>query len=159
MLQLSSSLDFLSKYKDYFSKHDIIRLPLQFVNRLGEISKASLVMDTVENLDNGERAFMEAEQYAWGIAEGTVPEHMIPAMNERIQNGLKLKMLVPENRFSASVSPPAIATSMEVRGLSDLPAIVVLTEKVAAICFREIGGKVDYAGFFGVDQVFQLINL
>ena len=154
VLQLSSSLDFVSKYKDYVSKHDIIRLPLQFVNRLGEISKANLLMDTVENLDKGERAFMEAEQYAWGIAEGTVPEHMIPAMNERIQNGLKLKMLVPENRLSASVSPPAIATSMEVRGLSDLPAIVVLTEKVAAICFREIGGKVDYAGFFGVDQVF-----
>jgi predicted transcriptional regulator len=43
---------------------------------------------------------------------------------------------------------------MEVKGLSDLPAIVVLTEKVAAICFREIAGKVDYAGFFGVDQVF-----
>ena len=27
VLQLSSSLDFVSKYKDYFSKHDIIRLP------------------------------------------------------------------------------------------------------------------------------------
>jgi len=154
VLQLASSLDFVSKHRDYFSTHDVMRLPFQFVNRLGELSQAKLVIDTVENLNNGERAFMEAEQYGWGIAEGTIPLHMIPIMNEQIMKGLKLKMLIPENLLSASVSPTATAKNMKARGLPDLPAIVVLTEKEAGICFRQVGGRMDYAGFFGTDPVF-----
>jgi len=44
--------------------------------------------------------------------------------------------------------------NVELRGLSELPAIVVLTEKAAGICFCQIGGRVDYAGFFGPDPTF-----
>ncbi len=151
VLQLSSSLEFVSKHRDYFSIHDLMRLPVQFVNRLGELSQANLVMDTIENLNKSERAFKEAEEYGWGIAEGTVPEHMSPVMNERIQKGVKLRFLLPENRFPA---PTVIARNVEVRGISDLPAIVVLTEKEGGICFRQVGGRVDYAGFFGKDPTF-----
>ncbi|MDH5690733.1 MAG: hypothetical protein OEY81_04835 [Candidatus Bathyarchaeota archaeon] len=154
MLQLSSSLEFVSKHKDYFSTHDVMRLPNQFVNRIGELSQTTLVMDTVESLNKGEHAFMEAEQYGWGIAEGTIPEHMGPIMDERIRKGVKLKFLIPENRLPADVSPPAIAKNVEMRGLSDLPALVVLTEKEAAILFRLVGGRMDYAGFYGEDPVF-----
>ncbi|HVP93115.1 MAG TPA: hypothetical protein VMS94_05185 [Acidobacteriota bacterium] len=154
VLQLSSSLEFVSKHKDYLSTHDMMRLPLQFVNRLGELSQTNLMMDAIESLNKSERALTEAEQYGWGIAEGTIPEHMGPIMNERIQKGLKLKLLIPENRLSANVSPPAIAKNLEIRGLSDLPAIVVLTEKEAGVCFRQVGGRVDYAGFFGKDPMF-----
>jgi predicted transcriptional regulator len=154
VLQLSSSLEFVSKHKDYFSTHDIMRLPLQFVNRLGELSQANLSTDTVENLNKGERAFTEAEEYGWGIAEGTVPEHMGPIMNEQIQKGVQFKFLIPENRLSANISPPATPKNLEGRGLSDLPAIVVLTEKLAGVCFLQVGGRVDYAGFFGKDPIF-----
>lgn len=154
VLQLSSSLEFVSKQRDYFSTHDIIRLPLQFVNRLNELSQADLVMDTIESLNKGERAFMEAEQYGWGIAEGTIPEHMDSIMAERIQKGLKLKFLIPENRLSANVSPPAMARNLEVRCLSDLPVLVVLTEKEGGVCFSQVGGRIDYAGFFGNDPAF-----
>jgi predicted transcriptional regulator len=154
VLQLSSSLEFVSKHKNYFSTHDIMRFPLQFVNRLGELSQAKLVMDTVKNLNNAERAFIEAEQYGWGIAEGTIPEHVIPMINERIQKGMKFKFLIPENRLSANVSPSATPKNVEIRGLPDLPAIVVLTEKEGGVCFRQVGGRVDYAGFFGKDPTF-----
>ena len=154
VMQLSSSLEFVSKHKDYFSAHDIMRLPREFVNRLGELSQANLGTDTVENLNKGERAFAEAEEYGWGIAEGTVPEHMIPIINERIQRGIKFKFLIPENRFSANVSQPATPKNVEGRGLLDLPAIVVLSEKEAGVCFRQVGGRVDYAGFFGKDPTF-----
>ena len=154
VMQLSSSLEFVSKHRDYFSTHDIMRLPLQFVNRLGELSQTNLVMDTIENLNKVEQAFIEAEQYGWGIAEGTVPEHMMPMMNERIQKGIKFQFLIPENRLSANVSPSVTPRNVEGRGLSDLPAIVALTEKWAGVCFLQVGGRVDYAGFFGKDPTF-----
>lgn len=153
VIQLSSSLEFVSKHRDYFSTHDLMRLPPQFVNRLGELSQANLVMDTVESLNNGERTFIEAEQYGWGIAEGTIPEHVMPIMDERIKKGIKFKFLIPENRLPANFQSEA-PKNVEGRGLPDLPAIVVLSEKEAGICFRQIGGRIDYAGFFGKDPTF-----
>ena len=154
VLQLSSSIEFVSKHKDYFSTHDLMRLPIQFVNRLGELSRASLVMDTVEILNKCERAFMEAEEYGWGIAEGTVPENMGPVMSGLMQKGVKLRFLLPENRLQADAGSPVVLKNFEMRTLTDLPALVVLTEKEGGVCFRQVGGKVDYAGFFGQDPTF-----
>ncbi len=39
VLQISTSLDFISRHKEYLSTHDLMRLPSQFVNRLGEASR------------------------------------------------------------------------------------------------------------------------
>ncbi len=151
VLQLSSSLEFVSKYREYFSTHDLMRLPIQFVNRLGELSQANLVTDTVENLNKSARIFIEAEQYGWGIAEGTIPEQMGPIMDKQVQKGIELKFLLPENRLISSTPLPR---NVEMRSLPELPAIVVISEKEAGVCFREAGGKIDYAGFFGKDPIF-----
>jgi predicted transcriptional regulator len=153
VLQLTSSLDFVSKHKDYFSTHDIMRLPSQFVNRIGELSQTNLISDTIESINKGERMFTEAEQYGWGIAEGVVPEHMGPTMSEQMQKGVKLKFLIPEDLLFADVNP-AMADVFEMKSLPDLPAIIALTEKEAAICFRLIGGKMDYTGFYGKEPIF-----
>jgi predicted transcriptional regulator len=154
VLQLSSSIEFASKHKEYFSTHDVTRLPIQFVNRLGELGQANLIMDTVETLNKAQRAFIEAEEYGWGIAEGTIPEQMGPIMDEVIRNGVKLRFLIPETRLPTSSSLPPPVKNVEMRGLLDLPAIVVLTKKEGAVCFRQVGGRVDYAGFFGKDPAF-----
>jgi predicted transcriptional regulator len=154
VLQLSSPLEFAFKHKEYFLTHNIWQLPTQFVNRIGELSQTSLIMDTVESLNRGQRMFMEAEQYGWGIAEGVVPELMGPIINERALKGLKLRFLIPESRLPTEARQPATARNIEIRGLSDLPAIVAVTEKEAAICFRLVEGRMDYAGFYGKDQIF-----
>src|SRR4030042_448495 len=76
VLQLASSFEFVSKHKDYFLSHDVWRLPLQFVNRIGELSQTKLIIDAMENINRGERMFIEAEQYAWGLADARVPARM-----------------------------------------------------------------------------------
>jgi predicted transcriptional regulator len=154
VLQLSSSLDFVFKHKNYFLTHDVWRLPCQFVNRIGELSQTNLIMDTIEGLNKGERMFMEAEQYAWGLAEGRVPELMDPIMNERIRKGVKARMLFLESFLPPNAIPPAKQPNLENRTLSDIPAVIGLTEKEAAICFHLVGGRTDYAGFFGKDPIF-----
>ena len=154
MLQLSSSFEFVFKHKEYFLTHDIWRLPTQFVNRIGELSQTNLIMDTIESLNKGERMFIEAEQYGWGLAEGNVPELMGAVMNERILKGVKLRFLIPESRLTANMSSHETAQNIGVRGLSEIPAIIALTEKEAVICFPLVGGRIDYAGFYGKDKTF-----
>lgn len=154
VIQLSSSLEFISKHKDYFSTHDIMRLPIQFISRLGELSQANLSTDTIANLNKSQQAFIDAEKFGCGIAEGTIPELMATKMDEKVQKGLNFKFLLPENRFSSYESLSEAPKNVQVRGLSELPAVVLLTEKFATICFLQVGGKVDYAGFFGKDPTF-----
>lgn len=154
VLQLSSSLEFVSEHRDYFSTHDLTMLPPQFLNRLGELSEAKLVTDTIEILNIVERAYAEMESFGWGMAEGTIPQHMLPVMDKKVEKGIKLKFIVPENRLSNDASETQSARNVEARNLAELPAIIAITEKVAAVCFRQIGGKMDYAGFLGADPTF-----
>jgi predicted transcriptional regulator len=154
VLQLSSSLDFVFKHKNYFSTHDVSRLPHQFVNRIGELSQTNLIMDTIEGLNKAERMYIEAEQYAWGLAEGRIPELMGPIMNEQIRKGLKVRMLVLERFLPPNAIPPAKLPNLEIKTLPEIPAIIALTEKEAAVCFHQVGGRTDYAGFYGKDLIF-----
>ncbi len=153
VLQISASLDFVSKHREYFSTHDLMRLPNQFVNRIGELEEAQLETDTIGSLNKGEKWFTEAKQYIWATGEGTIPDKMIPIMNQQVQKGIQIKMLIP-TKLLPVVSQPGTPKNVEARGLFDIPAVIALTEQMAGICFRQIGGKMDYAGFFGDDSTF-----
>jgi predicted transcriptional regulator len=154
VLQVSTSLDFVSKHKEYFSTHDLMKLPSQFLNRLGQLSRADLEMDTIETLNKGSKAFKEAKEYIWALGESTIPEQMVPVVNELIGMGLEFKVLITGSRLPAGVSEARTPRNVETRALPDCPVVIALTEKAAAVTFRQIGGRVDYAGFFGSDPQF-----
>jgi predicted transcriptional regulator len=144
-LHLSSSMDFVFKNKQYFLTHDIWRLPRQFVNRIGELSQATLRMGLIESTFKASQLIGEAKQYMWGIS----PEPLLQTfdlLTKQIPKGVEYKILSPQ--------PPAKFPNLESRTLSDSPVILALTEKEAALCFRFIDGRVDYAGFIGNDENF-----
>ena len=151
VLQLSSSLEFVFKHREYFSTHDLSRLPYAFVNRIGELSQAKLSMETMENISKGEQMIGQAEQYMWAMVEGPSNELMTPTVAEQSRRGVKYRFLVPERLLPAGSGPPGTAQDFEARGLSDIPAIIALTEKEAGVFFRFIGGRADYAGFLAKD--------
>lgn len=146
VLHLSSSLEFIFRHREYFLTHAIWRLPYEFVNRIGELSQANLMTDTMEGVSKVEQVLREAEQYVWGFGEGRFTEAMNTIADEQIRKGVDYKILSPLR--------PAKLQNFENRTLSDIPAVFALTEKEAVICFRLIGGRADYAGFFGKDPIF-----
>jgi len=154
VLALSSSLEFISKYRDYFSTHTLAELPTQFLHRIGELSQAKLVTDTIELLNAGEHAYSEMDQFGWGMAEGTIPKHIGPVMDKKVEKGIKLKFIVPEKRFAVFPSITEPIKNLETRCLASLPVVIIATEKEAGICFGQKNGKVDYSGFFGRDPMF-----
>ncbi|MCW4034820.1 MAG: hypothetical protein NWF03_05600, partial [Candidatus Bathyarchaeota archaeon] len=149
VLQLSSSYEFVSKNREYFLAHDVWSIPTQFIHRLGELSGAQLILDAMDNINKGEKMFIAAEQYAWGIAEGRIPELMNPIMDEKISKGLKIRMII-EEKLLAKV-PPIKISNVEIRGVKKIPAIMAATEKAATMCFRFNNGRLDYGGFYGND--------
>lgn len=153
VLQLSSSFEFIYKYRQYFFTHDFRRLPYQFQNRIGELSSASLGTDTMENINLAERITREAEQYMWG-GGAEQPLNIGPILMESIPKGVKYKFLFPQRFIQIRPLPPQMAGAIEWRSFEDLPVNIVLTEKEAGISFCLVGGKADYMGFAGKDPVF-----
>ncbi len=145
VLQLSASLEFVFKHKEYFLKHDVSRLPSQFLSRINELSQTNLMMGMVESTTKSSTLIGEAKRFMWAVSPEPVPQ-ALDAIAEQIPKGAEYRILSPQ--------PPVKLSNLENRTFSDPPAVMVVTEKEAVICFRFIGGRVDYAGFFGKDPAF-----
>lgn len=145
ILEFTAPLKFLLKNKEYITTHDIRRLPHQFLMRIDELSKVQLLSGMVESMTRISTMIGQAQQYMWGIS----PEPLLQQFNvvsKEIPKGCEYRILSPQ--------PPLKLSNLENRTCSDTPLIMAITEKQAAVCFKLIDGKVDYASFFGDDPAF-----
>jgi predicted transcriptional regulator len=152
-LQLLQSLEFTFAHKEYFLNHDVWRLPYQFVNRMGELSRSTLDMDTIENMNRASDMFSESEKYAWAMGEKRL-ESLGPAMARPISKGVKFRFMGYECLLPNFNHVPGEAPHIELRTLTDVPITIVYTEKEACICLPSTEGRMDYAAFYGKDQTF-----
>jgi predicted transcriptional regulator len=145
-LHIASSIEFVLKNKQYFLTHDIWQLPPKFINRIGELSQATLRMGLVESTFRSSQMIGEAKKLMWAIS----PEPLMITFDElskQIPAGAEYRILSPQS--------PAKFHNLENRTLAFCPAICALTENGAALCFRFVDGRLDYAGFLGNDDVFR----
>ncbi len=145
VLQMSSPLAFLFKNKDYFLSHDVSLLPHQFVMRLDELSGADLILGMVESTTKISTMIGAAKEYMWGISPEPLMQQF-EIISKDVPKGCQYRILSPQL--------PKKLANLENRTLLDPSLIMALTEKQAAVCFRLVGGKVDYASFFGDDGAF-----
>jgi predicted transcriptional regulator len=145
VLELSSPLEFLLKNKTYFQTHDARVLPHSFLMRLDELAGAKLILGMVESTTKISQMIGAAKRYMWAIS----PEPFVqtlPDIGKQVPAGAEFRTLSPQ--------PAQKLPSLENRALTDPPVVMVVTETQAAVCFRLVGGKVDYASFFGADSAF-----
>ena len=151
-LKLLQSLEFTFEYKEYFLNHDVWRLPYQFVNRISELSRSTLCMDAIENINRADDMFSEAEKYAWAMGE-KVLDSLGPAMSRPISKGVKFRFMGFDSRLPNFNHVPG-EPHFELRTLTDVPITIVYTEKEACICLPSTEGRMDYAAFHSKDQIF-----
>ena len=153
VLRLSNTLEFLFKHRTFFYSHDFTRLPSQFVDRIGELSKAEFSSDTMASINVIQRIIKEADQYMWtGAAEQPLSIRHI--LVESIPRGVKYKFLFPKRYITTALTFPGMERAVEWRAIEDIPVNFVISEKEAGISFCLPDGKTDYAGFFGKDPEF-----
>jgi len=153
VLRLSNSLELLFKHKAFFSSHDFTRLPSQFLDRIGELSKAEFSPDTMASINVVQRIIREADQYLWsGAAEQ--PLSIRPILVESIPRGVKYKFLFHKQYIPVTPTLPGMERAAEWRAIEDIPVNIVISEKEAGISFYLPNGKTDYIGFFGKDSMF-----
>jgi len=153
VLRFAKVLEFLFRHRKFLSEHDFSRLPNQFLDRIGDLSKAEFSPDTMASINVVQRIIREAEQYVWtGAVEQ--PLSIRPILVESIPRGVKYMFLFPKRYIAATLTFPGMERAVEWRAIEDIPANFVISEKEAGVSFCLHDGKTDYAGFFGKDPVF-----
>jgi predicted transcriptional regulator len=144
-LHFAASMEFIFKRRQYFLTHDVRGFPLQFLNRIGEISQATLKTGLIESTFKSSQLIGEAQHHMWAVSPEPLPQSF-EEITKQIPKGVEYWILSPQ--------PPAKFSNLENRTFSNCPAIFALTEKEAALCLRFLDGRVDYAGFIGSDPTF-----
>jgi predicted transcriptional regulator len=152
VLHMVPSLDFVFKHKHYFLNHDVWRLPPQFINRLGELSKGILCEEIAEIVDGIENMMQSSEDYVYVITDQVMSVHN-RVMTEQLSKGIKFRAIIHERLVDPSHVDPSGA-DVDRRVLSSIPGLLSITEKEALVAFLTMDGKVGNAGFFGSDASF-----
>jgi predicted transcriptional regulator len=152
VLHFLPSLEFIFKHKQYFSIHDIWKLPYHFINRIGELSQGNLCTQVAETVNRIENMMKASNEYVWVLTDQAMITHS-DAMNERISKGVKFRSLIHEKLID-SPQVRVFGKNVERRLISSIPALVVVTEKEAFFSLLSMDGKIDPSGFFGGDPIF-----
>ena len=145
VLQLSASVEFVFRHKQYFREHNVTQVPPQFVNRIGELSQTKLIMGMVESITKTSTLIGKAERFMWAVSPEPVPGNF-DEIAKQIPERVEYRLLSPQ--------PPVKLWNLENRTLTDVPVIMAVTDKEATVSFRFIEGRVDHACFSGSDPVF-----
>jgi predicted transcriptional regulator len=154
VLYLSRSIECAHKNRDCFLTRDIWRLPEPFIERLGELNDAKLITDMFEMFSGANQIISKAEKYVWMIGDKPVPA-ITPNLIGQSLDGVKFRLIFHESLLPLYKPVPGEEKFIEKRSLSEnIPATLLVTEKVAGVSFLSIDGRPDYALFFGQDPAF-----
>jgi predicted transcriptional regulator len=153
VMHLTSAFNFIFKNKDYFAEHDIWQIPDCFINRLGEISESTLVLELPEAMLRWESMFRNAAEYVWVMTPQVMP-NLSQIMKERLLQGVKLKSLLSDNP-NPSLKPYILrGINVEKRSLPEIMIGIVLTETESSFCLPQLDGEMVIHVFFGNDSSF-----
>jgi predicted transcriptional regulator len=155
-MSLLPALGFVSKQREYFLEYDVTNIPLEFIERIGELDKSAYVSETFRNLEEGENRIREAREFVW-ILSDQVLASSIPILAEKMKNTpLDLRIVLPEGMFPPEENSrlPSNISYIQKRVLPKVGALIVMTEKYAVFCLPNHNGRIDYTGFAGTDKKF-----
>ncbi len=151
MLTLSSSLEFAFRHKQYFSEHDVSKLPVSFVHRFGELSGSVLVNDLNECLVKWESLVHSAEDHLWVMTPQVMPL-LSRATGEKLPGRFKVKSLISENLTETSKANVTKGANVERRYLPDVSVVLLVSEKEASLSLPLFDGQMHHASFFANDK-------
>jgi predicted transcriptional regulator len=150
VLELSPTLEFAYKHREYFLEHDFRKLPKPFVSRLGELSKCDLKTEPGENINGLEEIIRSSEDHVWTMHDQNIAVNG-RAMAEKLLKGVKARSLIHERLRESPLFRLNTGKNVERRILPDIPGTVIVTEKEACVSLFTLDGKMDYSAFYGSD--------
>ncbi len=155
VLDISSPLDFVARFREYFLTHDASLLPSEYRARLGELLEGRLMATTTETFNNTSEMIRNAKESIDATVEVGFEVHL-QMMIQRLGQGVKVRWLTQESFLPKGKSMLGSEKLLpEMRTTPRLSGHVYVTDKAAAITLRQNDGSMSLSSIFSEDPSFR----
>jgi len=166
-LKLLLGQRFVVEHRDYFRKHSLEKLPLEFVGRIGEMNECVLNPDVMVTMSLIQALFENAEDNI-RVMHDRYLMNILPLSADALRRGVKIKTMDPLPKGSSRNHERSTYISeeeeklfieswrdgkMEARKSDNIDLFLYVSEREAVIAFPLIDGSFDYLGFHSKDHV------
>jgi predicted transcriptional regulator len=167
ILNLLPSIRFLTQNREYFLSHDISSLPLEFIERIGELQEGEYGEKVGSILAHTQQVVQDAEEYIWLMADHPLggEEYVTGSGKLESSRTVTWRIIIPAADSSIDWQDlrRTVGTHkgrIEYRLIEDVKNIkagIALNEKIAGVTFPDImGKKLDFnSGFRSNDPIFR----
>jgi predicted transcriptional regulator len=158
IVNLLPPIRFLAQNREYFLSHDISSLPLEFIERLGELQEGQYGEKVGSILAHTQQVVQDAEKYIWLMADHPLggEEYVTGSRKLESSSSVTWRVIIPADssidwtrlRTSAGSHKGRIEYCL-IEDPNDIKAGIALNEKIAGLTFPNATGKLDFNSGFG----------
>lgn len=165
VVNLLPSIKFLTENRKYFLSHDISSLPLEFIERLGELQEGQYADKVGSILTHIHQVVQDAEEYIWLMSDHPLGGGEYVARSGKLEScsTVTWRVIVPAGssidwksvRADVGTHKGRIEYHL-IEDPNDIKAGMALNEKIAGFTFPDITGKLDFnSGFSSSNPLFR----
>jgi predicted transcriptional regulator len=157
ILNLVPSIRFLTQNREYFLSHDISSLPLEFMERLGELQEGEHADKVGSILAHLQQVAQGAEEYIWLMADHRLGDQEYVTKSGKLESNSTMtwRVILPasssinwaEVRRTAGIHEGRIEYLL-IEDPDEIKVGIALNEKIAGVTFPDAMGKLDFNGGF-----------
>ena len=157
IVNLLPSFRFLTQNREYFLSHDISSLPVEFIERLGELQEGQYADNVGSVLAHLQQVAQRAEKYIWLMADHRLGDQEYVTKSGKLESSSAVtwRVILPasssinwtEVRRAAGTHKGRIEYHL-IEDPGDIKAGIALNEEVAGVIFPDPMGKLDFNGGF-----------
>jgi predicted transcriptional regulator len=149
ILLVLPSLKFLTRHKEYFLTHDISALPLEFIERIGELEQGAFSHGVGYVLSHTADVIREAEKYVWLCSDN--PMDLTTLGSKGRGENVPFRIVVPAASIPGTPSA-ALGSNTELRLVDRVNIAIAMNERIAGVTFPTVTGEIDFNSGFGSDD-------
>jgi predicted transcriptional regulator len=151
------SFRFLTQNIEYLLSHDISSLPLEFIERLGELQEGEHTDNVGSVIAHLQQVVQSAEKYIWLMADHRFGNQEYVTKSGKLESDSKItwRVILPassninwtEVRRTAGIHKGRIEYHL-IEDPNDIKSGIAMNEKIAGVTFPGAMGKLDFNGGF-----------
>lgn len=157
IVNLVPSFRFLTQNREYFLSHDISSLPIEFMERLGELQEGEHADNVGSVLEHLQQVVQGAEEYIWLMADHRLGNQEYVTKSGKLESNSTItwRVILPDSssinweevRRTAGIHKGRIKYHL-IEDPNDFKAGIAMNEKIAGVTFPDTMGKLDFNGGF-----------